>query len=53
MPLMSLFFCATSNAAFSIYWVFVNIIQIVQQYLMNVYFERKDANRPSDVVQQG
>jgi len=51
MPLMSLFFCATSNAAFSIYWVFVNIIQIVQQYLMNVYFERKDAQESGEIVQ--
>ncbi len=52
MPLVSLFFCATSNAAFSIYWVAVNIIMIVQQYLLNVYFDRKDAAIPEEVTEQ-
>lgn len=51
-PLFSVFICATSNAAFSIYWVAINIIQIVQQHLMNIYFDRKDAAaKPEEVIE--
>jgi len=42
-PIFSVWICATSNAAFSIYWMAANVIQIVQQLLVNWYFDRKDA----------
>ena len=42
MPLLSLWWCAGYNAAFAIYWCAVNVIQIVQNYLINRYFDRKD-----------
>ena len=42
-PIFSVWICATSNAAFSIYWRAANVIQIVQQLLVNWYFDRKDA----------
>jgi len=42
-PLFSIWICATANAAFSIYWMAANVIQIVQQLLVNAWFERKDA----------
>lgn len=51
MPIVSLFFCATSNAAFSIYWVAVNLIMIVQQQVLNLYFDRKAAVKPEEVVE--
>ena len=51
MPAMSLIFCLTSNAAFAIYWVAVNIITSVQQYVLNVYFDRKEANDTKEVIQ--
>lgn len=51
MPLVSLFFCATSNAAFSIYWVAVNIVMIVQQYALNLYFDRSQAAKPEEVTE--
>lgn len=52
MPIMSIVFCATSNAAFAIYWVAVNIIQIAQQYLLNLYFDRKNGTgKPEEVIQ--
>ena len=51
MPLVSLFFCATSNAAFSIYWVAVNLVMIVQQYALNMYFDRRDAVKPEEVTE--
>ncbi len=44
-PLFSLWICATSNAAFSIYWMAVNVISIVQTVALNWYFDREDAKR--------
>ena len=41
-PLFSLYICAGYNAAFAIYWMAANVIQIVQQVIVNWYFERKD-----------
>ncbi len=49
-PIFSIFICATSTAAFSIYWVAVNVIQIVQQFFINLYFEKQDAKKPEEVV---
>ena len=40
-PLMSIWFCATSNAAFAIYWVAVNIIMMIQQFAINWFFEKR------------
>jgi len=42
-PIFSIYICATSNAAFSIYWMAANVIQIVQQLFVNAWFERQDA----------
>jgi len=42
-PIMSIFICATTNAAFSIYWVAANVIQIVQQLALNFWFDKKAA----------
>ena len=41
-PLFSLWICAGYNAAFAIYWMAANVIQIVQQVAVNWYFDRKD-----------
>ncbi len=41
-PLFSLWICAGYNAAFAIYWMAANVIQIIQQVVVNWYFERKD-----------
>ncbi|MBQ6374954.1 MAG: YidC/Oxa1 family membrane protein insertase [Clostridia bacterium] len=41
-PLFSVYICATSNAAFSIYWMAANVIQIVQQLFVNAWFSRQD-----------
>ena len=49
-PIFSIWICATYTAAFSIYWVAVNLIQIVQQYLLNLYFDKKDAMKPEEVA---
>jgi len=41
-PIFSVYICATSNAAFSIYWMAANVIQIVQQLAVNAWFEHQD-----------
>ena len=51
MPIMSLVFCLTSNAAFAIYWVAVNVIMILQQYALNLYFDRQTAVKPEEVTE--
>ena len=42
-PIFSIYICATSNAAFSIYWMAANVIQIIQQLAVNAWFARQDA----------
>ena len=42
MPLMSIWFCATSSSAFSIYWVVSNIVATAQQIVFNRYFAWQD-----------
>ena len=44
-PLFSLWICATSNSAFSIYWMAVNVIQIVQNFVLNWWFDREEARQ--------
>ncbi len=38
-PLFSLWICATSNAGFALYWVFANIIQVIQQFGINKWID--------------
>jgi membrane protein insertase Oxa1/YidC/SpoIIIJ len=47
-PLFSVWICSTSNAAFSIYWMAANVIAIVQNWAMNLYFDRQDALMPTE-----
>jgi len=39
-PLFSLWICATSTSAFALYWVASNVIEILQTFVLNVYFNR-------------
>lgn len=41
-PLFSLWICSTYNAAFSLYWVAANVIQIIQTFALNKWFEYQD-----------
>lgn len=41
-PLFSVYICAGSNAAFSLYWVATNIISMIQQVAFRKYFEAQD-----------
>ena len=49
-PLFSLYICAGYNAAFAVYWAAANIIAIVQQSLLNLYFEHKDKMEAAEQV---
>ena len=51
-PLFSLWICATSNSAFSIYWMAVNVIQIVQNFVLNWWFDREEARQAATVEQE-
>ncbi|MBQ8973950.1 MAG: YidC/Oxa1 family membrane protein insertase [Clostridia bacterium] len=42
-PLFSVWICASSNSAFSIYWMTVNIISILETVVLNKVFDMQDA----------
>ena len=50
-PIFSLWICAGYNAAFAIYWMAANVIQILQQLLVNWYFDRKDKKEALEAEQ--
>ncbi|MGI6240296.1 MAG: hypothetical protein ACOYI5_11815, partial [Christensenellales bacterium] len=41
-PLMSLYFCASYNAAFALYWATGNIVTLAGQLAINKYLDRQD-----------
>lgn len=41
-PLFSVYICASSNAAFSLYWVASNVVAMIQQVAFKWYFEAQD-----------
>lgn len=41
-PLFSVWICATSNAAFSLYWVVANLIAMAQQVGFKMFFDAQD-----------
>lgn len=51
-PLFSLWICASYTAAFALYWVFINVFQILQQLFLNWYFNKKKvaANSEEEVI---
>ncbi len=42
MPLMSVFFCFTFASGIRIYWIAQSVIMIVQQFMLNRYFDKVD-----------
>ena len=41
-PLFSLWICASSNAVFALYWVFINVFQIAQQFIIGKLIDRSE-----------
>jgi len=44
-PLFSLWICASSNAAFALYWVFINFFQIIQQFIIGKLIDRSEEKK--------
>lgn len=44
-PLFSLWICSSSNAAFALYWVMANVIQMAEQFAFNRYFDWEDRKK--------
>ena len=42
MPIMTGFFTFTLPSGMGIYWISANIIQMLQQFILNKYFEKKE-----------
>ncbi len=42
LPLFSVYICSVMGAAFAVYWTFTNVLSIVQQYALNLYYKKKD-----------
>ena len=52
MTFMSLYFCASYNSAFALYWVVSNIYAIIEQIGFTKYFEQQD-RKASKAVEVG
>ena len=52
-PILSIWFCLTSNAGFSVYWVTSTVVMWVQSILITKYLERKDAQSTEKVIGEG
>ena len=48
MPLLSVFFCLSSNACFAVYWTFSNIFSLITSIIINQSFKKKAAE--GDVI---
>ena len=44
-PLFSIYICATSNSAFSLYWVVANLASMLQTFIFNRYFAAQDKKK--------
>lgn len=44
-PLFSLWICMTSNAAFALYWVFSNVFQIAQQFIVGKVIDNSESKK--------
>lgn len=52
-PILSIWFCLTSNAGFAVYWVASTLVMWVQSILITKYFEKKDAQASDKVEGEG
>lgn len=52
MPIMTLFFTFTLPAGLGIYWIISSITQILQQLLLNYYFDKKGEDEDVRVIEK-
>lgn len=51
-PLFSIYICATSNAAFAIYWLFANIYAVAQTFVLNLIYKKQDEKAKQGVIEE-
>ena len=51
-PLLSLWICVSSNAAFAIYWLTANVVAILQNLFINKYFEHQEKLEAEGIVRE-
>ena len=51
-PLFSAYICATSNAAFSVYWLAANIYALGQTLIVNWIYKKRDEKRKQGVIEE-
>ena len=52
-PLFSLWICASSNAGFALYWVFANVIQVIQQFAINKWLDYSESKKKLIIEEAG
>ena len=52
-PILSVFWCLTSNAAFAVYWVASTVIMWTQSVLITKYLEKQDEKKAQSVTGEG
>ena len=52
-PVLSVFFCLTSNAGFALYWVTSNVVMGVTTIAINKYFDHIDQKKANSVSGEG
>ncbi len=51
-PIFSVYICATSNAAFAIYWLFANIYAVAQTFVLNMIYKKRDEKDKQGVIEE-
>jgi membrane protein insertase Oxa1/YidC/SpoIIIJ len=51
-PIFTIWICSTSNAAFSIYWLFANIYAVAQTFVLNLIYKKKDEKAKQGVIEE-
>ncbi len=52
-PIISVFFCLTSNAGFALYWVTSNVVRGITSVLITRYLEKQDAKSADAISGEG
>ena len=51
-PVFSIYICATSNAAFAIYWLFANVYAVAQTFVLNLIYKKRDEKAKQGVIEE-
>ena len=52
-PVLSVFFCLTSNAGFALYWVTSNVVMWVLSIAMTKFLEKQDKKNATAIAGEG